>query len=174
MLTCPAGVASDGTVVEADTMIVHEKIIGAARLGVRKPLGVTRSTLFAHNLTTCSKVRVFTGTRAILRVLRCAIRATKTPEQTFTRAAVGTFWIWCRDKRTLEEAGDQTPEPAVDDFAVCAYVGVHALARAIFKLTQPAGVQLGVELRRELVHENRQTCDDERRDNGSIQLHFIK
>ena len=162
MLTSSSGVAADGTVVQADAMIVHEKIVGAARLRMGESFRVTRSALFTHLLTSSAKIRVFTGTRAILRVLRCAIRAREPPEQTFTRAAVGTFWIWCRDKRTLEEAGDQTPEPAVDDFAVCAYVGVHALARAIFKLTQPAGVQLGVELRRELVHENCKPRNHER------------
>ena len=164
MLTSSSGVAADGTVVQADAIIIDKKIICAARLGVRKPLGVARCAFFAHNLTTCSVITVFTGSRAILRVLRGAIRATKTPEQTFTRAAVGTFWIWCRDKRTLEEAGDQTPIPAICDLAVCAYVGVHALARPVFKLTQSAGVQLGVKLSGKFIDENRQTCDDERRD----------
>ena len=140
MLACPTGVAADGAIVQANAMIIDKKIICTTRLGVRKPLGVTRSSLFTHNLTTCSVITVFTGSRAILRVLRCAIRATKTPEQTFTRAAVGTFWIWCRDKRTLEEAGDQTPKPTICDLAVCACIRVDAFARPIFKLTQPAGV----------------------------------
>lgn len=134
MLTSPTGVAADGTVVQANALIVHEKIIGAARLRMGESFRVARRALFAHLLTSSTKVCVFTGTRAILRVIRCAVRARETPELTLAGAAVLRIGVWSRDKRTFKQAIYKPSITAICDFAVGADVGVHALARPVFKL----------------------------------------